>query len=258
MSDSARIPKHRKHLIRERLAAGHAVISTDLAAEFGVSEDAIRRDLRTLAAEGVCERVYGGALPLSPAIGALSERVLQNSDEKTVLAQAALPLIRPGQTVFLDSSSGNLALARILPGGAQLHVITNCLAIASELLSRSDIVTSLLGGRLSPETGGCVDARAIQDLQDYSIDLAFAGVCAFDPVEGLAGYFADDVLFKKALIRSARETAVLLTTDKIATTAPYRICASDRITTYVLTHPATERIGLTLREEGRNVLTAPP
>lgn len=257
MPDNARIPKQRKHVIRDRLVGGAAVMSTDLAAEFGVSEDAIRRDLRALAAEGVCERVYGGALPLSPATGALTERVLQNTEEKAALALAALQMIRAGQTLFLDSSSSNLELARILPIGAQLHVITNCLAIASELMSRGDIVTSLVGGRLSTETGGCVDAKAIHDLQEYSIDLAFVGACAFEPIEGLAGYFADDVQFKKALIRSARATAVLLTTDKIATTAPYRICASEAITTYILPHSAAERVGPALSKLGRQFLSAP-
>ena len=59
------LPLARRDLIAARLAEGQSVASVQLAAEFGVSEDAIRRDLRALAADGLCRRVYGGALPLA-------------------------------------------------------------------------------------------------------------------------------------------------------------------------------------------------
>ncbi|NED79090.1 DeoR/GlpR transcriptional regulator, partial [Streptomyces sp. SID11233] len=44
------------------------IIAKDVAADLGISEDSVRRDLRDLAAEGLCQRVYGGALPASPAV----------------------------------------------------------------------------------------------------------------------------------------------------------------------------------------------
>src|SRR3979490_3200897 len=56
----------RKNEIESRLQRGLSVNATALAKEFLVSEDAIRRDLRALAAEGKCKRVYGGGLPISP------------------------------------------------------------------------------------------------------------------------------------------------------------------------------------------------
>src|SRR5690349_184638 len=62
MSDE--LPLARRDEIAGRLSAGQPVVAAALATEFGVSEDAIRRDLRALAAEGRCRRVYGGALPV--------------------------------------------------------------------------------------------------------------------------------------------------------------------------------------------------
>lgn len=56
----------RRELLLGRLAAEGKVLAKDVAAELGVSEDSIRRDLRDLAAAGLCQRVYGGALPISP------------------------------------------------------------------------------------------------------------------------------------------------------------------------------------------------
>ena len=61
------LPDERQTLILDRLLRDGRVMATDLATELRTSEDTIRRDLRDLAAAGRCRRVYGGALPLSPA-----------------------------------------------------------------------------------------------------------------------------------------------------------------------------------------------
>jgi DeoR/GlpR family transcriptional regulator of sugar metabolism len=56
MNDSL-LPTSRREVIADRLDAGLSVIASELAEEFQISEDAIRRDLRALAAEGRCKRV---------------------------------------------------------------------------------------------------------------------------------------------------------------------------------------------------------
>src|ERR1700747_630620 len=97
------LPLGRREAIARRLDDGQALVAGELAAEFGVSEDAIRRDLRALAAEGRCRRVYGGALPLSPSSVPLQERIEKNQEGKRALGEAAAALIKPDEFVFLDS-----------------------------------------------------------------------------------------------------------------------------------------------------------
>src|SRR3954454_3412690 len=58
----------RRDLLLSRLEADGKLVAKDVAAELGISEDSVRRDLRELAAAGLCQRVYGGALPVSPAM----------------------------------------------------------------------------------------------------------------------------------------------------------------------------------------------
>jgi DeoR/GlpR family transcriptional regulator of sugar metabolism len=76
------IPSGRRDTILARLSAGQPVRSGALAEEFGISEDAIRRDLRSLAAEGLCRRVYGGALPVVEGAKAMAERVGEDVHRK--------------------------------------------------------------------------------------------------------------------------------------------------------------------------------
>ena len=50
-----------------RLREHGEVHATDLAAEFGVSQATLRRDLAILEEQGLCTRRYGGAVPVPPA-----------------------------------------------------------------------------------------------------------------------------------------------------------------------------------------------
>src|SRR3984957_13735920 len=122
MSSHLLLPDERHHFIRKRLSLGERVLAVEMARELGASEDTIRRDLRELASLGICRRVYGGALPVSPASGSLAERQTEFPERKAALAKEAVKLVSPGQFVFLDAGSANLAVARALPQNAGLVV----------------------------------------------------------------------------------------------------------------------------------------
>src|SRR3954470_7977530 len=101
------VPLARRDLILNRLEHGQPVAAAALAAEFGVSEDAIRRDLRALASEGRCRRVYGGALPLAGGMTPMAARIGQDHERKLALARTTARTIQRGEFLFLDSGSTN-------------------------------------------------------------------------------------------------------------------------------------------------------
>ena len=81
------LPQERQQWILDRLRQRGRVVALELAAEFAVSEDSVRRDLRELAALGLCKRVYGGALPLSAAVAPLKQRRQEHAGRKLALAR---------------------------------------------------------------------------------------------------------------------------------------------------------------------------
>ena len=92
-------------MIADRLDAGLSVIASNLAEDFQISEDAIRRDLRALAAEGRSKRAYWGALPVSSASRSLTERSpLEFVHELVVRHRTRSPLLatlgKAGTTVL--------------------------------------------------------------------------------------------------------------------------------------------------------------
>lgn len=256
MHDSFTLPLDRRQTIGRRLTSGQAVGATALAQEFGVSEDAIRRDLRALAREGVCQRVYGGALPLSPASTPIEIRSGEDAARKRALARAAVGLIAKGQTIFLDTGSTTHQLAGLLPRDSGLRVVTNSLPAAAALMTRDDLSLILIGGSVSPVVGGCVDARALAELSRFRFDLCFLGACAMSIHEGLAGFEMDDVDFKRRLLEVSETTALMMTNAKLETSAPFAIGPISDITHLVLEHDAPTKVISMLRATGAGLRIA--
>ncbi len=231
-------------------------MATALAQEFGVSEDAVRRDLRALAQEGLCQRVYGGALPLSPASTPIEVRSGEDAARKRVLAQAAVGLIAKGQTIFLDTGSTVLQLAGLLPRDAGLRVVTNSLPAAAALMTRGDLPLIVIGGSVNPAVGGCVDARALAELRRFRFDLCFLGACALSVQNGLAGFDMDDVDLKRRLLEVSAATALMMTNAKLETSAPFAIGPVSDIAQVVLEHDAPAEVVSALRAMGADLRIA--
>ena len=105
----------RKKAILELLTRDGQVLAAPLAATFGVSEDTIRRDLREMAADGLLQRVHGGALPASSAVAPFSTRRTLESLGKSAIGMAAAAMIVPGQIVMIDGGTTSAELVRHLP-----------------------------------------------------------------------------------------------------------------------------------------------
>jgi DeoR/GlpR family transcriptional regulator of sugar metabolism len=226
VSQPDNLPDERQRFIIDRLARDGRVLASDLARELATSEDTIRRDLRELAAAGLCRRVYGGALPVSPASNSFAERAIEAPGRKAALGKAAASLIESRQVVFLDAGSTNLAIAQALPFGLGLTVATNAPFIAAAFNGRTDIELIMLGGRVDTRSGAVIGARAVRDALAIRPDLTFLGACAIDAKAGAAAFDAEEAEFKRALVDSARAIAIAATNEKLGTTAPFAVLAA--------------------------------
>src|SRR5512136_1362374 len=137
------------------------IIAKDLSAELRVSEDTIRRDLRDLAAEGLIQRVHGGALLRSPATASYTARQQQAPSAKHNIAQVAARLVQNDQVIILDGGTTNVLVAQHLPLDLRATVITNSPPAAIALMGHAHVETILIGGRLYKESLVTIGAAAI-------------------------------------------------------------------------------------------------
>jgi DeoR/GlpR family transcriptional regulator of sugar metabolism len=238
MSANLLLPEERHRAIRERLAAEGRVLAIDLAQELGTSEDTIRRDLRELAALGACRRVYGGALPVSPASGPMAARQNEFPEGKAALAREAVKLVSPGQFVFLDAGTTNLAIARALPTDANLVVGINSPLIAAALLERGGFDVLVVGGRLDAQVGAALGAQAVRDVQLMAVDMCFLGACAIGRNGSVCAFNFEDAAFKRALIDRSGIVAVATTNEKLGTKAPFEVLAGSELDHLVIEQTA--------------------
>jgi len=171
----------RKQHILEVLRRSGQVIAKELSDELGLSEDTIRRDLRELAAEGLLQRVHGGALPSSPAMGDIAARSVVATDEKRMIGRAAAGMVQPGQVVILDGGTTALQIARHFSPALKATVVTHSATIAVELGSHPLIEVILVGGRLFKHSMVAVGAPAIEAIGRIRADTYFMGVTGIHP-----------------------------------------------------------------------------
>jgi DeoR/GlpR family transcriptional regulator of sugar metabolism len=235
------MPAERQKEILERIRKNGRVLATDLAREFSTSEDTIRRVLRDLAAQGLCARVYGGALAISPASGTILQRRREAVDRKLALGQTLASIVEPGQFVFIDAGSTNLAAARSLPKITGLTVATHDPSIAAVLADRMDLTLITIGGQVNPIVGAAVDGRALRQVLELRPDLLLLGVCAIDADDGLAAFYSEDAQMKVTLLERSGSVAIAVLNEKLSASAPFQIAAVDVIADLVVEADASKK-----------------
>jgi len=227
------LPQERQQKILARLQRDGRVVANELAAEFGVSEDSLRRDLRDMAAAGLCRRVYGGALLPTPGFPPLAERASRPDAQRTALARHAAGLVQTGQSVLLDAGTTNIEIARAL-AGRQVRVITNAPAVAVALAGDAAVELVVIGGRITPACGGAIGAVAIQQLAALQADVCIPGTCAIEPDTGAWSIDAEEAAFKQAMARASGATIVVATDAKVGARGHSHLLGMDAIEHLVL------------------------
>lgn len=212
----------RRELILERLRTEGRVLAKDLAIELDVSEDSIRRDLRDLDAAGLAVRVYGGALPASPAVVDYAARQSVATDSKQRVGRFAATLIEPGSTVILDGGTTTLALVRALDPLLRCTIITHSPTIAASLLDHAAEVI-ILGGRLFKHSAVTSGAAAAEAAGAISADRFFLGVTGIHDSAGLTTGDLDEAAMKRTLASRAAETFVLGSAEKIGAASRFQV-----------------------------------
>jgi DeoR/GlpR family transcriptional regulator of sugar metabolism len=196
---------------------GRITIS-DLTSRFGVSAVTARADLDFLTEHERVVRSHGGAVRCGEtAIDApLDVKCSLHHDEKMRIARAAVGLVRPGQTILLDSGTTTQEVARALnQSGMNVTVVTHALNIAMELSQSPHITLIMVGGLLRRISQSFVGPQAQSTLARLHVHHFFLAV---DGLDFEAGLCTPDVLeaeLDATMIRIAKETTVVADSSKI-------------------------------------------
>ncbi|SMB97024.1 DeoR/GlpR family DNA-binding transcription regulator [Deinococcus hopiensis] len=250
------LTSQRKQHLLSLLRRDGQIVAKALSQELGLSEDTIRRDLRELAAEGLVQRVHGGALPASPAAVNFTARQDLASEAKVAVGRAAARLVQPDQIVILDGGTTAVQVARHLPLDLKATVVTHSPTIAVELAQHPGVEVVLIGGRLFKHSVVAVGAAAIEAIGHVRADTYFMGVTGVHVQEGLSTGDLEEAHVKRALSRRAAETVVLASSEKLGVASPYVIASISEVSGLVVEQDVPEDVTTPYIELGLSIIRA--
>lgn len=211
--------EERQQAMADLIAKRGRVSVSDLAEEYAVTTETVRRDLTALERAGIVRRLHGGAVPaelLTVLETAVKDRDLAHSAEKDRIARAALAFLpQPGGSILLDAGTTTARLATYLPRDHALTVMTNAVPIAGRLAGLRNVELHLLPGRVRRTTQAAVGDETVAALHVLRTDVAFVGTNGISLTHGFSTPDHSEAAAKRAMVGSGRRVVVLADSSKV-------------------------------------------
>ena len=237
--------KKRHQQIITKLNINGQVFVKELASSFGVTEDCIRKDLTLLEKAGKLKRVHGGAVNVRVNLHHtnVSERVELYSEEKKIIASKAVNELEKGYVIFLDISTINLEIAKLIfEKNIALTIVTNMIDIMQLYRQNSAVRLIFLGGDFNQVKDGFVGALTNHLIRKYRFDISFIGVVGIDLEHNvITTYETNDGITKKTAINASKKAYMVGESAKLNQDGNYAYASLDDFTGYIcekeLDHP---------------------
>lgn len=252
-----RRPRERREQIKSRVVDEGFVRIEQLADELGVTAMTIRRDLDYLQGKGWLRKVRGGATaqPSTAFHGDVRHRTQAMAAEKEAIAQAALPLVKPGQSLIVDDSTTALALARLLAQRAPLTVITNFVPVLQVLAGGPGVELISLGGTYYPAYDAFLGVRTADAARSLHADVLFASTTAI--TRGHCYHQSEEtVAVKRALMDACAHKVLLVDHTKFQRRGLYQLAPLTAFDLVVVDSGMSTADLDTLQADGVEVLVA--
>lgn len=199
----------------------------DLSKKFSVTEDCIRKDLKQLEQMDKLQRTYGGAIKLrkSKQNYEFSDRKKIDISKKSIIAKKAVDIIEDRDTIFLDLSTTNILIAKLLASSKKrVTVVTNMLDIINILSSEDNNITVIAtSGILNKNLLGFIGPVTIDLIRRYKFDKSFIGSCGIDVFDkSITTFDIEDGITKTAIIESSKKTFLVMESQKFYTDGNYK------------------------------------
>jgi len=256
--DSAFSNVERQEAVLRRLETSPRVSVGEICEAFAVSETTARRDLEALAAQGLLQRVHGGAIAARRAAPE-SPILLRNQEqaaEKRETGRAAATLIEDGETIFLGSGTTVLEVARELRRRRDLTVLTNSLPVLATLAGLAGISLVGLGGVLRESESSLIGHLTEQALAELRADKVIIGIRALSLEQGLTNDYLPETLTDRAILRIGGEVIIVADHTKCGAVAAACVAPLSAMKTLVTDNQTPPEFLDALRAEGIRVVVS--
>ncbi len=216
----------RRREILSRLGNDGKVIVAELANEFNVTEETIRRDLERLDKEGLASKTYGGAVAVQNNAHDLPYKIRfgVNVDKKQKIADTVASLISDGEKIMVDGSSTAIYIIKKIKTKKNMTVITNSVEILLELADKPDFTVLSTGGMLKEGALALTGTSAEKMISSYHVDTAICSCKGVDTELGVTESNEMDTLIKQAMFSSAERKILAVDNEKLDKKSFVKVC----------------------------------
>ena len=228
--------KRQKEIIRFLSEAKFAKME-QLAEQFQVSLETIRRDLLELEKDSSIKRVRGGAVynNLRAKEMEYEKKMENNQVEKHAIAKLAAEYINDGDAVAMNNGTANLELARcLLDTKERLTVVTNSPDIAMVLIGNESNSVYLTAGRLRRHNKSLIGSMCSQSLEDFRVDKTILCIDGISIEDGITEYNTEEAAILRKMLQIGRTRMILCEFSKFSEVAFNKVCSAAQID-YVFT-----------------------
>ncbi|MFW2489729.1 DeoR/GlpR family DNA-binding transcription regulator [Clostridium chromiireducens] len=218
----------------------------ELSEQFNVSEGMIRKDLQRLEKEGALQRTYGGAM-LNRKISkssSIDTRIKVNLNSKELISKKAFDLIDDGDVIFLESSSINFFLAKLIANSTKnITLVTNMSIIPPLFNDNETVILICIGGVYDKRTGGVLGSEAIKSISKYTFNKGFLGSSGVNLITNSVGtVMLEDGNIKELIVSNSKEAFLLVEIEKFNVDSPYRFANIDEFDAIITDSNITDDI----------------
>lgn len=241
----------RQMQILQLLEKQERVSVCQLSTLLGTTEVTIRSDLSQLERSGKLMRVHGGAVRQQTQS---KDACTANLHAKEAIAAAVVQQIRDGDTLFINSGTTSVCVARALKEKRNLNIVTNAIDVALALAEVPTFRVLLLGGEINACYGFTYGGDAQEQLRRYQANWAILSVDGVSPQWGITTYHAEEAILDKMMIAGAHGTLITADSSKLGRAGFTRIGGCDSALTLV-TESVPADLQVQLQDVGMQVIT---
>ncbi len=248
----------RQASILKALEQGGVCRVGDLASQLAVSDETVRRDIKTMENKGLVERVHGGAHLRNLFREAdFQKRLDQNAAAKRQIARLAASRVKNGSSLMIDTGSTTAYVGRALADHNDLLVVTNCSRIAGDLARAGRNRVYMAGGEFRSDDKAVFGPPANEFVRQFRVGMAILSIGAISLEDGFMDYHLAEAEFSRAMIAQANQIVVVADHGKFGDQASVRVCGFEAIDMVITDQPPGRAFRDALDKAGVAILTPP-
>lgn len=248
--------EERQQQIADIISKDGKITIAQITAQYGISEESARRDLRILDQKGLCKRTHGGAIKM----GQISKRppVDRNFDNMPVfenyreISRAAVEMIHENDTIYLTGGSFGYLISTLLPRDIKFTVVVNSVDIANRLRTFENAEIYVAGGKMRP-SGSIVDSLANEFVSRMHFDACFITGAGLTAEFGLSNGTDETAAFQRTVIRNSRKRCLLIPSAKVGVNSFIKVCEAESFDIIITDWDCSEEQISAIEEKGIKV-----